>query len=117
MKKVLLVGVLGLGLVLGGCVESELDKLKSDQSSLENQIKKLDVESEKYHQPCMDLAAEYEKVQNQGSSDADELKKKGRDVCLKAFNAENKALELRKEVMNLQLAIIAEDLSNKEKSK
>ena len=109
MKRILMLGVLGFGLVLGGCAESELERLKSDQSSLENQIKKLDKETEKYHQPCMDLVDEYEKAQNKGASNSEELKQKGKDVCLKAFNAENKALELRKEVMNLQLAMIAEE--------
>jgi outer membrane murein-binding lipoprotein Lpp len=105
MKKILLF-ILILGVV--GCSQSELDKLKSDEKSLNKQIEELDEESKKYHQPCMDMAAEYESAVAKGLPNTKELKKKGGEICMKAFNAENKSLELRKEIMNIQLAIIQE---------
>lgn len=114
MKKIILL-VLLIGLM--GCSQSELEKLKSDQAKLEKRVEQLNKEAEKPSAECQKSLKLYEDAVAKKSKDSENLKKSGIEICQKAFDISNEALQVQGKITNLQLAIIAEELNNKERAK
>ena len=112
MKRIVLLSFL-VGLV--GCSQSELEKLKSDQTRLEKKVEQLNKEAEKPSAECQKSLKLYEDAVAKNSKDSETLRKSGAEICQKAFDISNEALRVQGEIVNLQLAIIAEEISKKEK--
>ena len=110
MKNLLILGTIFL---ITACSQSETDKLKSDQKKLEKQIVELNKQAEPLADECNKLVAEYKDSLAKNSPDTEAKKEAGKKVCQQAFDLSNKALELQGEIVNMQLAIIAEDTKGK----
>ncbi|ALV74962.1 MULTISPECIES: hypothetical protein [Acinetobacter] len=110
MKNLLILGTIFL---ITACSQSETDKLISDQKKLEKQIIELNKQAEPLGDECNKLVAEYKDALAKNSPDTEAKKEAGKKVCQQAFDLSNKALELQGEIVNMQLAIIAEDTKGK----
>jgi len=110
MKNLLILGTIFL---LTACSQSELDKLKSDQEDLKKQIAELNKQSDPLSAECQKLTADYKDALAKNSPDTEAKKEAGKKVCQQAFDLSNKALELQGEVVNMEIAIIAEESKGK----
>ena len=110
MKKLLIFGAI---LLLSACSQSELDKLKSDQESLKKQVTELNKQADPLSEECQRLTVQYKDALAKNSPDIAAKKEAGKKVCQQAFDLQNKALELQGEIVNMQLAIVAEEIKEK----
>ncbi len=110
MKKLLILGTI---FFLTACSQSELDKLKSDQEDLKKQVAELNKQADPLSAECQKLTAQYKDALAKNSSDTEAKKEAGKKVCQQAFDLSNKALELQGEIINVQIAIIAEENKGK----
>lgn len=106
MKKILLIAVI-IGLV--GCGKSEAEKLEAKVQQLATERQKYTEIGDKLSPQCEKATKEYQDAFAAQSANMDDLKEKGRDVCTKAFEAQNKALELQDEIMKIRFQMIAEE--------
>lgn len=111
MKRLFLVGVVGL--VLVGCGESDIEKLSNKQDKLSKEISILNAKAVEPAAECDKLSAVYLSLVDKTTSEAEANKKKGIEVCQQAFELQNKALELQGEVVNIQLDKIALDVAKR----
>jgi hypothetical protein len=110
MKKFLIFGCI---LLLVACNQSELDRLKGDKEKLEKQVAELNKKREPLSAECQKKLAIYKESLAKNSPDTEAKKEIGAKVCQQAFDLSNKALELQGEIVNIQLAIIAEENEGK----
>lgn len=110
MKNLLILGTI---FFITACSQSEVDKLKNDQKKLEKQIIELNKQEEPLSDECQKLTAEYKDALEKNSPDTETKKEVAIKVCQQAFDLSNKALELQGEIVNMQLAIIEEEIKGK----
>lgn len=107
MKKIILLAI-AAGLALSGCGQSELDRLNADLKNRE----KLSIENkkieEKLQPQCAEATKKYQEAQAMKSSNTESLRVSGENICTELYDALNNELENRRQIFNLQVAIIAE---------
>lgn len=106
MKKL---SIFGCALMLIACSQSELDRLKSDQKELEKQVAELNKQAEPLNAECQKELAIYKEALAKNSPDIEAKKASGQKICQQAFDIQNKVLEIQGEIINITLAMIAED--------
>lgn len=106
MKKI---SIFGCILLLVACNQSELDRLKGDKEKLEKQVAELNKQGEPLSAECQKELAIYQEALAKNSPDTEAKKASGQKICQQAFDIQNKVLEIQGEIINITLAMIAED--------
>ncbi len=99
--------VLVVGLV--GCSQSELDRLKSERSRLDAQVVVVDKKASELREKCEQALIEFNEARQSKKLDQEKIRNKGIEICEDAGMELKKSIEIRNELLKLEVAIMSKE--------